>query len=199
LSLETDDTAGGLSSALRARLPRELRDLVYDELLTSETLEDMRRLMHLRFSDKPPRPSQAQIPHFLVAGLVHRDIIHEIVFHYYETGEYPPLLLPKHCDTFLRHDFYGVGIVGADIALPHLEIRYSDKALHHTMRWAAGGLSPLSDGNTFQSILEHKHIWKDPERFSLHPSIQYTDGDIGGFAEFVCGAHESAKELLSQA
>lgn len=180
---------------MRARLSREIRDLVYDELLTGESLEDMRKPMYDMFSAMPLLPSYAQIPHFLIPGLIDSDVIHEIVFHYYKTGKYPPLALPMHCNTFLRYDFYGAGTTAADVALSHVEIHYDDRSCSLVHAGERYGYDVC--GDTFIAFLEHEHIWKDPSRFTLHIRVRHHTSPRFFLFE-VCSTHESLKDIIKQ-
>lgn len=151
---------------------------MYDELLTGEALADMRKPIDDTFSAMPPQPSYAQIPHFLIPGPIDSDVIREIIFHYYKTRKYPPLARLEHCDTFLQRDFYGAGITGADVALPHLAIETPRR--------------PSSPGEGgFQSLLEHKHIWSAPDQFVFQVNMDVLN-EWGNVApEIICQIHEA--------
>ena len=210
---------------MRDRLPPELRDMVYNELLIGEALEDMRKLMYsvLAVDDKespaqktkkPAKREQSPWakkrvryislrtqplfratyvggPRFLIPGLIDSEVIHEIIFHYYKTGKYLALALPKQCDTFLRHDFYGAGIVAADVALPHLEFQYRqcsqywERSKHcHSMKLRMPG------PDTYTSILEHAYVWKDSAKFTLSITVQHAnETDQSPFRGYMRYAH----------
>ena len=147
--------------AIRSRLPRELRDRIYDHLLTDSFLETMQKPIQKSVHNFTSRVLRAFGRQRWVLVSIDCETRAEIVFRYYKTGKYPPVTALDNIDAFFGNDFFDVRITGETVALPHLEVRCIESE-------DFGPPSP----NAFASLIAHTSIWKNSSGSTLRINVQ---------------------------
>lgn len=135
---------------IHAKLPREVRDSIYAYVINYDTefeIAHCARLSHFRYPESGFYCNKCKEPCFLNPSLTYKSIIKEIVEAFYCAYWWFKVRHPGELDSFLREDFFGVGVALKDSVLSKLTINGS------LDRYLDGSIDPAELRNQFALIL----------------------------------------------
>ena len=162
-----------VTSEVQRRLPAELRNLIYEELVDEEFIESVVQQSNMPLNSYPlPNsldtvPDEKQVKNHVDIASYYPELAAEvlsIVFNKYKGLRVNDIAL---IGEFLTADFYGVGMTPAKSTISAFEVRINSQK---------DDVSTLE--TTFQPIIDAKQKWST--NFELTVMIEYTSDRLYG-------------------
>jgi hypothetical protein len=196
-----------LTKDVHTRLPREIRDLVYRNILTEHCLDEICRCSSLRLDKFPhtqdiePGTSKAGMPDFAVPEQAFGPFVHELIETLYDVHDNLTVALPSGIPKYLDTDFFDTGFTLRAVRLHKLLI---EGCLDIGIR--RKNIVDLIDLNNLSSDLNALLACKWSAKFELniafHSTLHTTywdEEDIGTLAETLHKAWQVLEPFVAQA